>query len=227
MHRDCRGQPLGRVCRATPACCVTHSGHADHRRSLSRYLRRSWGCDEAGLSDGPGTAGREGRRCGGHQPRPAFDRRWAKCAARSTAAASTAARSRHHRATSPRAAIPTSSSRPSSPPAPRSRSMARKPARSPKPWSTWASAYRWRQYPVVDKHSVGGLPGNRTTPIVVAIVAACGLTIPKTSSRAITSPAGTADTMETMAPRRSRHRDDAPRGGARRRLHRRGAARCG
>ena len=51
---------------------------------------------------------------------------------------------------------------------------------------------------VVDKHSVGGLPGNRTTPIVVAIVAAAGLTIPKTSSRAITSPAGTADAMQTV-----------------------------
>jgi thymidine phosphorylase len=58
----------------------------------------------------------------------------------------------------------------------------------------------WRKSPVVDKHSVGGLPGNRTTPIVVAIVAAHGLTMPKTSSRAITSPAGTADTMETLAP---------------------------
>jgi thymidine phosphorylase len=58
----------------------------------------------------------------------------------------------------------------------------------------------WNGKPIVDKHSVGGLPGNRTTPIVVAIVAECGLTIPKTSSRAITSPAGTADTMETMAP---------------------------
>ncbi len=51
---------------------------------------------------------------------------------------------------------------------------------------------------VLDKHCVGGLPGNRTTPIVVAIVAANGLTMPKTSSRAITSPAGTADTMETL-----------------------------
>jgi thymidine phosphorylase len=51
---------------------------------------------------------------------------------------------------------------------------------------------------VVDKHSVGGLPGNRTTPIVVAIAATAGLTIPKTSSRAITSPAGTADAMETV-----------------------------
>jgi thymidine phosphorylase len=58
----------------------------------------------------------------------------------------------------------------------------------------------WDKTPIVDKHSVGGLPGNRTTPILVAVVAACGLTIPKTSSRAITSPAGTADTMETLAP---------------------------
>lgn len=58
----------------------------------------------------------------------------------------------------------------------------------------------WNQRIVLDKHCVGGLPGNRTTPIVVAIVAACGLTIPKTSSRAITSPAGTADTMEMLAP---------------------------
>ncbi len=58
----------------------------------------------------------------------------------------------------------------------------------------------WDTHPVVDKHCVGGLPGNRTTPIIVAIVASCGLTMPKTSSRAITSPAGTADTMETLAP---------------------------
>lgn len=56
-------------------------------------------------------------------------------------------------------------------------------------------------YPVIaDKHSVGGLPGNRTTPIIVAICAEMGLMMPKTSSRAITSPAGTADTMETLAP---------------------------
>ena len=56
-------------------------------------------------------------------------------------------------------------------------------------------------YPIVaDKHCVGGLPGNRTTMLVVPIIAALGLPIPKTSSRAITSPAGTADTMETVAP---------------------------
>lgn len=58
----------------------------------------------------------------------------------------------------------------------------------------------WGATPIVDKHCVGGLPGNRTTPIIVAIAAACGLTMPKTSSRAITSPAGTADAMETLAP---------------------------
>ncbi|MDZ4142707.1 MAG: thymidine phosphorylase family protein [Methylotenera sp.] len=56
----------------------------------------------------------------------------------------------------------------------------------------------WNYPPVVDKHCVGGLPGNRTTLIVVPIVAAFGLTMPKTSSRAITSPAGTADVMETL-----------------------------
>ena len=58
----------------------------------------------------------------------------------------------------------------------------------------------WSRPVVADKHCVGGLPGNRTTPIVVAIVAAAGVCIPKTSSRAITSPAGTADAMEMLAP---------------------------
>jgi thymidine phosphorylase len=58
----------------------------------------------------------------------------------------------------------------------------------------------WDGGPVLDKHCVGGLPGNRVTPILVGIVAAAGFRIPKTSSRAITSPAGTADTMEVMAP---------------------------
>lgn len=57
----------------------------------------------------------------------------------------------------------------------------------------------WPNANVVDKHCIGGIPGNRTSMIVVPIVAAHGLTIPKTSSRAITSPAGTADTMETLA----------------------------
>ncbi|CAJ0874111.1 Putative thymidine phosphorylase [Ralstonia mannitolilytica] len=56
----------------------------------------------------------------------------------------------------------------------------------------------WDRAVVADKHCVGGLPGNRTSPIVVAIGAAAGLLLPKTSSRAITSPAGTADVMETL-----------------------------
>ncbi|MDI3323317.1 thymidine phosphorylase family protein [Pontibacterium granulatum] len=60
------------------------------------------------------------------------------------------------------------------------------------------SKISWDLPLVVDKHCVGGLPGNRTTPIIVSILAASGLTVPKTSSRAITSPAGTADTMETL-----------------------------
>jgi thymidine phosphorylase len=53
--------------------------------------------------------------------------------------------------------------------------------------------------PIADKHCVGGIPGNRTTMIVVPILASLGLTVPKTSSRAITSPAGTADTMGVLA----------------------------
>ncbi len=58
---------------------------------------------------------------------------------------------------------------------------------------------RWDEPLVADKHCIGGIPGNRTTMLVVPIVAAHGLLIPKTSSRAITSPAGTADTMSVLA----------------------------
>jgi thymidine phosphorylase len=58
---------------------------------------------------------------------------------------------------------------------------------------------KWNHKIVVDKHCIGGIPGNRTSMIVVPIVSAHGLMIPKTSSRAITSPAGTADTMEVLA----------------------------
>ncbi|MBU6373935.1 MAG: thymidine phosphorylase family protein [Alphaproteobacteria bacterium] len=61
------------------------------------------------------------------------------------------------------------------------------------------SRLRWDRPLVVDKHSIGGIPGNRTSMIVAPIVAAHGLLMPKTSSRAITSPAGTADTMEVLA----------------------------
>lgn len=57
----------------------------------------------------------------------------------------------------------------------------------------------WNEPLVADKHCIGGIPGNRTSMLIVPIVAAHGLLIPKTSSRAITSPAGTADTMEVLA----------------------------
>lgn len=53
---------------------------------------------------------------------------------------------------------------------------------------------------VADKHSIGGVPGTRTTLIVVPIIAAAGFTIPKSSSRAITTPSGTGDDMEVLAP---------------------------
>lgn len=52
---------------------------------------------------------------------------------------------------------------------------------------------------VADKHSVGGIAGTRTTMIIVPIIAAAGFKIPKISSRAITTPAGTADVMEAIA----------------------------
>lgn len=53
---------------------------------------------------------------------------------------------------------------------------------------------------IVDKHSIGGVPGDKTTLLVVPIIASFGLTIPKTSSRAITSAAGSADRAEVLMP---------------------------
>jgi AMP phosphorylase len=54
--------------------------------------------------------------------------------------------------------------------------------------------------PILDKHSIGGIPGDKTTILVVPTVASAGFTIPKASSRAITSPAGTADRVEALCP---------------------------
>ncbi|RLE54830.1 MAG: AMP phosphorylase [Candidatus Methanomethylicota archaeon] len=54
--------------------------------------------------------------------------------------------------------------------------------------------------PILDKHSIGGIPGDKTTLVLVPIIASLGYTIPKTSSRAITSPSGTADRMEVLSP---------------------------
>jgi AMP phosphorylase len=58
----------------------------------------------------------------------------------------------------------------------------------------------FHSHPIVDKHSIGGVPGNKISLLVVPIIAASGLKIPKTSSRAITGAAGTADLMEVLAP---------------------------
>lgn len=65
--------------------------------------------------------------------------------------------------------------------------------------ASFAPRVAWSEPIVADKHSMGGIPGSRITLIVVPIVAAHGLAIPKTSSRAITSAAGTADAMEVVA----------------------------
>ena len=58
----------------------------------------------------------------------------------------------------------------------------------------------WGKEIVYTKHSIGGVPGNKVSLLIIPIVAAAGLLIPKISTRAITSPAGTADTMEVFAP---------------------------
>ena len=53
---------------------------------------------------------------------------------------------------------------------------------------------------VVDKHSIGGTAGKGITPVLVPILAANGLVVPNSSTRAITSPAGTTDILETVLP---------------------------
>jgi len=58
---------------------------------------------------------------------------------------------------------------------------------------------KFKKGPIMDKHCVGGVAGNRTTMVIVPILAAAGVTMPKSSSRSITSPSGTADTMEVLA----------------------------
>lgn len=70
-------------------------------------------------------------------------------------------------------------------------------------WLTDAMAHtgkilHWHTKKVADKHSIGGIPNNRTTPIIISICAAAGIVMPKTSSRAITTASATADTMEVI-----------------------------
>ncbi len=68
-----------------------------------------------------------------------------------------------------------------------------------KAMTSYGDILKLRRKIVMDKHCVGGVAGNRTTMIIVPILAAAGVSIPKTSSRSITSPSGTADTMEVLA----------------------------
>jgi AMP phosphorylase len=60
--------------------------------------------------------------------------------------------------------------------------------------------FNFKKAVICDKHSIGGIPGDKTSMVFVPLIAATGLTIPKSSSRAITSPSGTADRMEVLAP---------------------------
>ena len=64
--------------------------------------------------------------------------------------------------------------------------------------TTAGEVISWERDVVADKHSIGGVAGNRVTPVLAPLVAAAGLTVPKTSSRAVTSAAGTADTMKVF-----------------------------
>lgn len=66
--------------------------------------------------------------------------------------------------------------------------------------SNTGKSLKFRNREIFDKHSIGGIPGDKTSMTLVPVIAAAGMTIPKTSSRAITAPAGTADRMECLCP---------------------------
>ncbi|MFC1780168.1 hypothetical protein ACFLY9_00525 [Patescibacteria group bacterium] len=54
---------------------------------------------------------------------------------------------------------------------------------------------------VADKHSIGGVAGKGITPLVVPIVSCLkGITVPNTSTRAITSASATTDMLEVIMP---------------------------
>ena len=57
----------------------------------------------------------------------------------------------------------------------------------------------WHEKLIVDEHSIGGIPSNRTSMLIGPIGATHGLLFPKTSLRAITSPPRTAHTLEMLA----------------------------
>ncbi|MFA5747673.1 MAG: thymidine phosphorylase [Candidatus Absconditabacterales bacterium] len=51
---------------------------------------------------------------------------------------------------------------------------------------------------VADKHCIGGVPGNETSMIAVPIIASLGIKIPKSFSKAITSPAATGECVNVL-----------------------------
>ncbi|MGB9577287.1 MAG: AMP phosphorylase [Candidatus Micrarchaeia archaeon] len=53
---------------------------------------------------------------------------------------------------------------------------------------------------VVSEHSIGGVAADRVSMLIVPIIASLGIKIPKTCTRAISSAAGTADSMEVLCP---------------------------
>ncbi|MDP2421360.1 thymidine phosphorylase [Sediminibacterium sp.] len=57
---------------------------------------------------------------------------------------------------------------------------------------------QWENEIIADNECISGLHGNRISIIVVSIIASLGITIPKISSKAITSPAGIANTMQVL-----------------------------
>lgn len=69
--------------------------------------------------------------------------------------------------------------------------------------AVWKSGYQleWKgKKHIASMHSIGGVAGDRSTMLVVPIIASLGITIPKTVTKAISSASGTADTMEVLAP---------------------------
>jgi AMP phosphorylase len=69
-------------------------------------------------------------------------------------------------------------------------------------YTTKATAYTGDMYRfpgiVAGKYSIGGVPGNETTMIIIPILASLGITVPKTFSKAITSPAATGECVNVL-----------------------------
>ncbi len=51
---------------------------------------------------------------------------------------------------------------------------------------------------VADKHCMGGVPGNETTMIMIPLLSSLGIKMPKTFSKAITSPAATGECVNVL-----------------------------